>query len=273
MAKKVEDFVKAGENYFVVGKLMAVSKDDKTSEKTDSTWVQYNARIKTPEGVTVFVRKNRFPEKDDKPEVPFVKERFDEWDNLIDTFKETDKIIVSVSSRKSNDKPMFNWLTNYENEEGKISYNVDNFVNVLETFYNEDETTTIKFKNNTELFEDRKTEFYATMYVIDSDDKTLLLSDGKEEYPNTLTVKLPDTMENGAVIGNGYAFKLKLVKGRKHKVDDGVANWNNEVEVDYDPDTLEAVSVEKVKDMVLAGMTSKKSSKRKEVAKDDEFPF
>ena len=272
--KKVEAFTKAGENYYVVGEVKDASKEEKES-KAGNPYTEYKARVQTPEGVTIFVKSTRFPETDEYPEHIFKTEGFARWDEMIETeWNEKNRGFVSIRGNKKVENKMYNWFTNFEREDGQISYNVDNFPQPIDFAIGEDEEVVIKFKDSADRFKDRKTTLNATMYVGDIDGNKLLLTDGKDDYPNTLTVELDEGMENKAKIGQGYTFRLKLVKGKKNKVETGVTNWGDEgTATGYDPDRLVVEAVEAmVKDMVL-GAVVKSKSKTGETKADDELPF
>ena len=168
---------------------------------------------------------------------------------------------------------MYNWFTNFEKEDGQISYNLEALPIVVDHAIDDEEKAFLNFQNGASHFDDRKTVFRAKMYVAEIEGQKLLLTDGKEEYPNTLSVELEDGMDNKAVLGQGYEFRLKLVKGKKSKVESGTANWGEEENSGgYDPDKLVVEAVEGViKDMTLGKVV--KSKKAVVESDEDELPF
>ena len=273
--KKLEAFEKASQNYYVVGEVQAASKEEKVSKDGKTNYIQYALRIKTPEKISIFIKKNRYEATESKPEPIFVTECFDTWDEMIEANYEKVRDFVYVSASKKDKKPMYNWFTNYENDEGKISYNIEALPIKLNFTIGEDKGVILNFKNDNSKFIDRKTVIKARMDVTDIVKNTLLLSDGKEEYPNTLTVDLDEGMENKAKIGQGYDFRLKLLKGKKAQVESGTTNWEGDASTnEYEPDKFIIDAVENtIKDMVLAGATTTKKSKKTVVEDDDSAPF
>ena len=277
--KKVEDFMKAGERYYIIGEVRN-AKVEKKESGSGNVYHKYSAMIKMANGVNLFVNKNRFTPVEGKEEPQFVIDRFEFWEELIETDFNTERVFVQVSSKKQKDKPMYNWLTNYEKEDGQISYNIDGFM--FRVHHIEDEPVgddeqgqvVLNFDKTAIAFKETKTSFNATMYVKDIEGQKLYLTDGKENYSNDLLVELPEEMENRAEIGQGYEFRLRIDKGKRHSVSNGVANWgDNSGDVIYNPDKciVEAV-VGVVKDMVLSGVSGRTSSKKKTVEVED-APF
>jgi len=276
--KKVEAFEKAGQGYYIIGEVKDASKEEKTSNDGNITWMEYRARIKTPEGVTIFVKNNRYEATEEKPEHSFKTESFEYWESLIETdySVKSNRDFVSVKGNKKSDIKMFNWLTNFEKDDGQISYNIDNLISHIDYTVGEDEVVTLNFQKGDSIFKDRKTTFNATMYIGEIEGDKLFLTDGKVEYPNTLTVELDEGMENKAVLGQGYKFRLRLEKGKKAQVESGTANWGDEGSSGaYDPDKLIVEAVESfIKDMKLGSVvSSKKSKSTKTEVKEDELPF
>jgi hypothetical protein len=276
--KKLEAFEKAGQSYYIIAEVKDASKEEKTS-KAGKPYTEYKARVRTPEGVTIFVKSTRFPATDEYPEHSFKTEGFTNWDEMIETeYNDVKRGFVFIKGNKKAEKKMYNWLTNYEKEDGQISYNLDNFPQELDFAIGEDEEVVINFKSGASKFKERKTTFTATMYVGDIDGNRLLLTDGKEDYPNTLTVELDEGMENKAKIGQGYTFRLKLAKGKRAKVESGTTNWGDEgTTTDYEPDKLIVEAVESmVKDMTLGKVVKSKAKKTTTTTvenDEDDMPF
>lgn len=268
--KKVEDFMKAGQNYFLVAKVSGASKEEKIS-KTGKQYTNYKATLVLNNNIRIFVNKGRFGGE----EVQFIKDKFTEWDSIIEKVGKGEEIYVMVSGRKTGDK-MFNYFTSYVKEDGNITYQVDNFLTEVKHFKMESDDeyngkTVIDFKSGQQYFDKIDNKMQVTMFVELTDEDKIFLTDGKENYPNKLIVHI-DKDKNQAKTGQLYEFLLGFEKGRKVSIAEGEFSWSGSetTESTYEPDKLIVKGVKVVGGVKMSSVSVKAE---KEEEDDDTFPF
>lgn len=246
---------KASQNVYFVGKVLSGKVEEKES-KSNITYKKYSVFVKLPEGTTITIEKLRFPKKEGKVESDYEIKAYKEFEDIISRVTAKQDVYISKSIFKQKDKDQFDWLTTYENDEGKLTYKVSGFINELK-YYLDGEKVMLKFKESDGEFDSIDSKFEVKMFVTDIEDNKIYLTDGKTEYPNVVIVTVPSTIENKAKVGQAYTIKIKPIKGKKAKLQEGDTNWDNEGVDGYLPDTYELSAVEKIDATLdVGGITS-----------------
>lgn len=255
MAKKFE----ASQSVWFVARVMGAKKEEKET-KSGKKYVEYNLTTRLPEGNTIFIKKRRWEISAGKEEPEFVKESFDKLNKIIEDVSSSKTVFISKFISKPKEKSQFDWITSYENSEGKVTYSVEGFVN-LQEFEESGDDFLIKFKEGSSNFKDLKSKIETSMYAVDVEGSKIVLSDAKESFPNELIVYLPEGIENKVEIGKAYNIKANFIKGKKVK-SEGVFDFNGGSKAEYEPDKLEVFYLSKIDGAVLDNAVS-----------TDDFPF
>ena len=255
MAKKFE----ASQSVWFVAKVVSAKKEEKET-KNGKKYVEYNLTTRLPEGNTIFIKKKRWEISAGKEEPEFVKESFDKLNTIIEYISSNKIVFISKFISKPKEKSQFDWITSYENSEGKVTYSVDGFVN-LQEYEERDGEFLIHFKEGISNFKDLKSKIETSMYAVDVEGSKIVLSDAKESFPNELIVYLPEGIENKVEIGKAYNIKGNFIKGKKIK-SEGIFDFNGGSKAEYEPDKLEVFYLSKIDGAVLDNVVS-----------TDDFPF
>ena len=240
----------ASQSIWFVAKVVGAKKEDKEVTKSKKKYVEYSLTAKLPEGNAIFIRKKRWELTDGKVEADFVKESFDKLDKIIEDVNANKPVFISKFISKPKEKAQFDWLTSYQNDDGRVSHSIEGFVNIQDFDIEGDDKFIIKFKESSTVFTDIESKIEVYMYVVDTDGDKIILTDGKEEYPNEFIVTVPEGMENKAEIGQAYYIKSKPIKGKKVKID-GIFDFDGTSSDGYEPDKFEIVGLKKLDKIVL----------------------
>jgi len=251
---------KATQRLYLVGKVLSAKIKETEGKEVEGVYkkgnVQYSAFIKLPNGTAITLRKRVW--ESDKAPSDYTIKKVAEFESIVERLKNKETILLGkfIAPNKE-DGSMFDWVTSYTNNDEKTSYTIDGFGNLVNFTEEESGQIFIHQKNKDVLFSDLSSEIYATMYISDTYDNKIVLTDGEEDYPNELLIELTKEPKNPPKIGQGYKFTLAFERGEtvsKEAVESEL-DFDEEAKTEFAPDRLVVKKVGKIDGMVLEGVS------------------
>lgn len=234
------------QNGFLVGKLLSVTIKE-FEGKNGKQYTSLNALVRTPEGAALNVDK-LIEMKENISD--YFSDAIAKYQGFVERLENKEQIYVMASIKPGKGNVMFDKISTYQNDEGKISLKFGGLVAELEHYMTEatdeeDAKVMIKFTKKEEAFDDIKTTFTIQMIVQETSGEDITFSDFNETYaPTQLIASLPEGTENRAVIGQGYSVIIAPVKGKVIKSATGnTMEWGADAKTTYASDYFEIKNV------------------------------
>lgn len=226
---------------FIVGKVLSISTST-IEAKNGKTYTKCSAFIRLPNGASMNIDK-MIEMKDDICDY-FLKSinSYNEMKERIDN-KTAVYVCASVSPDSKN--KMWDTVSTYVNDEGKMSLKFGGLVKELEYELDDKENVIIKFNKKDVLFNEIDCSITIEMIAKDIIEDEITF-DSLGDYPVELIAYLPDGVENKAETGQGYKLLIEAKKGQiiEEETDGANLNWDSEVkEPSYASDYFEIKKV------------------------------